>query len=75
MAGANTHREAHGDIGDCANAALWPTIVSGATDGLYSLLVLIAWIYPRSPVDLGIGIRSGLRGTQQAWFFLLFYAI
>jgi hypothetical protein len=28
----------------CANAALGPTLISGSTDGLYTLLVLVAWI-------------------------------
>jgi hypothetical protein len=58
-----------------ANAALWPTIQSGATDALYSLLVMAAWITRDnrwlSALALGVAVAS----RQQAWFFLLFYAI
>jgi hypothetical protein len=59
----------------CANAALWPTIVSGATDALYSLLVLLAWTTRdrRWVSALAFGVACAAR--QQAWFFLLFYAI
>jgi len=58
-----------------ANAALWPTIESGATDALYSLLVMVAWMSRDrrwlSALALGLAVAS----RQQAWFFLLFYAI
>ncbi len=58
-----------------ANAALWPTIESGATDALYSLLVMAAWVTRDrrwlSALALGLAVAS----RQQAWFFLIFYAI
>jgi hypothetical protein len=58
-----------------ANAALWPTIESGATDALYALLVMVAWFTRDrrwlSALAFGVAVAS----RQQAWFFLLFYAI
>ncbi|HVC82896.1 MAG TPA: hypothetical protein VNL35_20615 [Chloroflexota bacterium] len=58
-----------------ANAALWPTIESGATDALYALLVMVAWVTRDrrwlSALALGLAVAS----RQQAWFFLIFYAI
>ena len=58
-----------------ADAALWPTIDAGATDGLYALLVALAWTWRDrrwvSVVLLGLAVAS----RQQAWFYLLFYAI
>ncbi|MGH2346556.1 MAG: hypothetical protein ACRDG4_15125 [Chloroflexota bacterium] len=58
-----------------ANAALWPTVQSGATDALYSLLVMVAWFTRDrrwlSALALGVAVAS----RQQAWFFLLFYAV
>jgi hypothetical protein len=58
-----------------ANAALWPTVQSGATDALYALLVMVAWFTRerRWPSALAIGLAVASR--QQAWFFLLFYAV
>ena len=59
----------------CANAALGPTLVSGSTDALYTLLVLLAWVVKDrrwlSAGAMGMAVAS----RQQAWFFLLFYAI
>jgi hypothetical protein len=58
-----------------ANAALWPTIAAGATDGLYAMLVLVAWAGRDrrwlSAIALGLAVAS----RQQAWFYLLFYAV
>ena len=58
-----------------ANAALWPTLLGGATDGLYALLVLSGWVLRdrrwASAVLLGLAAAS----RQQAWFYLLFYAV
>jgi uncharacterized membrane protein len=58
-----------------ANAALWPIMVSGMTDAFYTLLVLIAWMTRKqrwtSSVAFGIAVAS----RQQAWLFLLFFAI
>jgi hypothetical protein len=59
----------------CANAALWPTIVSGATDGLYSLLVLISWTTRKNRWASALAMGLAVAARQQAWFFLLFYAV
>lgn len=58
-----------------ANAALWPTISTGATDGLYAMLVLLAWATRdrRWPSALLLGLAIASR--QQAWFYLLFYTV
>ncbi len=59
----------------CANAALGPTLVSGSTDAVYTLLVLVAWIAKdKRWLSAGaMGLAAASR--QQAWFFLLFYAV
>jgi len=59
----------------CANAALWPILQSGSTDAPYTLLVLLAWIWrdKRWLSTLAIGLAVASR--QQAWLFLLFYAV
>jgi hypothetical protein len=58
-----------------ANAALGPTLVSGSTDGLYTALVLLAWTSRErrwlSALAMGLAVAS----RQQAWFFLVFYAV
>ena len=58
-----------------ANAALWPTVSSGATDSLYVLLVALAWTWRerRWPSALLMGLAIATR--QQAWFFAPFYLI
>ena len=58
-----------------ANAALWPTLLGGATDGLYALLVLSGWVLRdrRWASALLLGLAAASR--QQAWFYLLFYAV
>jgi len=58
-----------------ANAALWPTLRSGASDSLYALLLLLAWaaIDRRWPSALALGLAVASR--QPAWFYLPFYAI
>jgi hypothetical protein len=62
-------------IAIAANAALWPTVSAGATDSLYALLVLLAWILRdrrwASSLLLGLAVVS----RQQAWFFTLFYGV
>lgn len=57
------------------NAALWPTISAGDTDALYALLVLLAWVWrdQRWVSVLAFGLAAATR--QQAWFYLLFYAV
>jgi hypothetical protein len=58
-----------------ANAALWPTVSAGATDSLYALLVLLAWIWRDrrwlSVLLMGLAVAT----RQQAWFFTLFYGV
>jgi uncharacterized membrane protein len=58
-----------------ANAALWPTVISGNTDAQYTLLILLAWATRDrrwlSALALGLAVAS----RQQAWFYLLFYAV
>lgn len=58
-----------------ANAALWPTVSAGATDSLYALLILLAWIWrdKRWMSALLLGLAAASR--QQAWFYVLFYAV
>lgn len=58
-----------------ANAALWPTLRSGASDSLYALLVLLAWAFldRRWPSALALGLAVACR--QPAWFYVPFYAI
>lgn len=62
-------------IAIAANAALWPTISGGATDGLYAFLVLLGWVFLGkrwlSVLMIGLAVAS----RQQAWFYLLFYAV
>lgn len=58
-----------------ANAALWPTLRSGASDSLYVLLLLLAWVSidRRWPGALALGLAVACR--QPAWFYVPFYAI
>lgn len=58
-----------------ANAALWPTMVSGATDALYSLLVLVAWVTREKRWTSALVMGLAVASRQQAWFFLLFYVV
>jgi hypothetical protein len=58
-----------------ANAALWPTMASGVTDAFYSLLVLVAWMTRRQRWISSLAFGLAVSSRQQAWLFLIFFAI
>lgn len=58
-----------------ANAALWPTVSSGATDSLYVLPVALAWIWRERCWPSALLMALAIATRQQAWFYALFYLV
>lgn len=62
-------------IAVAANAALWPTVISGNTDAQYTLLILLAWAGRRHRWPSALALGLAVASRQPAWFYLLFYAV
>lgn len=58
-----------------ANISLWDNIVSGASEALDILLILIGWATWRRPWLSAIVMGLAVADRQQGWFVALFYAV
>lgn len=62
-------------IAGVINMPVWANAVSGASDAMYMLFMMISWRFYRREGLSSVAMALAVTSRQQAWFFLIFYAV